>query len=66
MIKLNPNSWQDAEYWFEDEEEVFEFMRKNEDMIVKYSLENRMNFRDGILYLFKIREWLKWWKLKGR
>jgi len=56
MIKLNPNSWQDAEYWFEDEEEVFEFMRKNEDMIVKYSLENRMNFRDGILYLFKIRE----------
>jgi len=22
MIKLNPYSWQDAEYWFEDEPEV--------------------------------------------
>jgi len=56
MIKLNPNSWQDAEYWFEDEEEVFEFMKANEDMIIKYSLENRMSIRDGIRYLFNIRD----------
>jgi len=56
MIKLNSYSWQDAEYWFEDESEVFEFMRNNEDMIIKYSLENGMNVRDGIMYLFKIRD----------
>jgi len=56
MIKLNPNSWQDAEYWFEDESEVFEFMKNNEDMIIQYSLENGMNIRDGIEYLFKIRD----------
>jgi len=56
LIKLNPNSWQDAEYWFEDEPEVFEFMRNNEDMIIKYSFENGMTIRDGIKYLFKIRD----------
>jgi len=56
LIKLNPNSWQDAEYWFEDEEEVFEFMRENEDMIVRYSFENGMTIRDGIVYLFKVRD----------
>jgi len=56
MIKLNPYSLYDAEYWFEDEEEIFEFMRNNEDMIVKYSLENGMNFRDGIMYLFRVRD----------
>jgi hypothetical protein len=55
MIKLDPNNWQDAEYWFEDEPEVFEFMRENEDMIIKYALENGMTIRDGIRYLFKIR-----------
>ena len=56
MIKLKPYSWQDAEYWFEDEEEIFEFMRKNEDMIIKYALENGMNVRDGIRYLFRVRD----------
>ena len=56
MIKLNPNSWQDAEWWFEDEPEVFEFMREHEDMIIQYALENGMNIRDGIDYLFKIRD----------
>ena len=56
MIKINPYSWQDAEYWYEDEEEVFDFMRNNEDMIIQYSLENGMNFRDGIRYLFKVRD----------
>jgi len=55
LIKLNPYSWLDAEYWFEDEEEVFEFMRENEDMIVKYSLENGMSIKNGIDYLFKVR-----------
>jgi len=56
MIKLNPYNWQDAEWWFEDEEDVFEFIRRNEDMIVKYSLENGMTVRDGIKYLFKVRD----------
>jgi len=56
LIKLNPYSWQDVEYWFEDEEEIFEFMRENEDMIVKYSLENGMNFMDSIEYLFMARD----------
>ena len=57
MIKLNPNSWQDAEYWYEDEdeEEVFEFMRENEDMVIQYALENGMIIKDGINYLFKVR-----------
>jgi len=56
MIKLNPYNWQDAEYWFEDEPEVFEFMKNNEDMIIQYSFENGMTIRDGIKYLFKIRD----------
>jgi len=56
MIKLNPYNWQDSEYWYEDEEEVFEFMKANEDMIIKYSLENGMTIRDGILYLFKVKD----------
>jgi hypothetical protein len=56
MIKLDPNDWQDAEYWFEDEPEVFEFMRENEDKITQYALENGMTIRDGIRYLFKVRE----------
>jgi len=56
MIKLNPCSWHDAEYWFEDELEVFEFMRNNENMITQYSLENCMTIRDGIRYLFNIRD----------
>jgi len=55
MIKLNPYSWQDALYWYEDEEEVFDFMKENEDMISQYALENGMNIRDGIIYLFKVR-----------
>ena len=57
MIKLDTNSWQDALYWYEDEEEVFEFMRENEDMIIKYSLENGMTIKNGIDYLFKVRDW---------
>jgi len=55
LIKLDPNKWQDALYWYEDEPDVFKFMRENEDMIVKYSLENGMSIKDGINYLFKIR-----------
>lgn len=53
-IVLEVNDWEDCEWWYEDEPEVFKFMRANKDMIVKYSLENGMNFRDGIKYLFKI------------
>jgi len=56
MIKLDSYNWQDAEWWYEDEPEVFEFMRENEDMIIQYSLENGMNIRNGIEYLFKIRD----------
>ena len=56
LIKLNPNSWEDAEWWYEDEPEVFKFMRENEDKIIKYSLENDMTIRDGISYLFKVRD----------
>jgi len=56
MIKLNPYSWQDAEWWYEDEPEVFEFMRDNEDMIVKYAMENGMTIKAGIDYLFKVRD----------
>lgn len=55
-IELNPNSWQDALYWFEDESEVFEFMKENENKITQYALENGMTIRDGIRYLFKVRE----------
>ena len=55
MIKLDPNSWQDVEWWFEDEPEVFEFMRENEDKITQYALENGMTIKDGIRYLFKVR-----------
>jgi len=40
--------------WYEDELEIFEFMRNNEDKITQYALENWMNFKDGIDYLFKI------------
>ena len=56
VIKLDPYNWQDVLYWFEDELEIFEFMRNNEDMIVKYSLENGMTIRDGIRYLFRVRD----------
>lgn len=56
MIKLNPNNWQDCEWWYEDEPDVFKFMRKNEDMITQYALENGMTIRDGIRYLFKVRD----------
>ena len=56
MIKLDPNNWQDAELWYEDEEEIFRFMRNNEDMITKYALENGMSIKSGIEYLFKIRD----------
>jgi len=56
MIKLNPYSWQDAEYWFEDEEDVFEFMKKNENMIIQYSFENGMTVKSGIDYLFRVRD----------
>ena len=59
MIKLDTNSWQDALYWYEDEEEVFEFMRENEDMITKYALENGMTIKAGIDYLFKLRDYRK-------
>ena len=55
-IELDPNSWQDAEWWFEDEPEVFEFMKKNEDKITQYALENGMTIKEGIDYLFKVRD----------
>lgn len=56
MIKLDPNSWLDAELWYEDEPEIFEFMRNNYEKINKYAKDNRMTIKDSIDYLFKNRK----------
>jgi len=53
---LDPNDWQDAEWWYEDEPEVFGFMRKNEDIIIEYAKENGMTIKGAIDYLFKVRD----------
>ena len=52
-IGLDPNDWEDCEWWFEDEPEVFEFMRNNEDIIRFYAEKNGMTIKKAIDYLFK-------------
>lgn len=52
MIKLDPNSWLDAEWWFEDEPDVFNFMQENKEEIIEYSIECDMTIRDAIVYLY--------------
>ena len=54
-IKLDPNDWYDALYWFEDEPEVFEFMELNEDIIKFYAIRNGMTIKNSIDYLFRNR-----------
>jgi hypothetical protein len=52
-IVLDPNNWYDAEWWYEDEPEVFNFMQKNEDIIKEYAKEKGMTIKNTIDYLFK-------------
>lgn len=58
-IRLNPNDWDDAEWWYEDEPDVFEFMDKNENIIKFYAKENGMIIKGIIDLLFKRRSKLK-------
>jgi len=53
MIELDPNSWLDAEWWFEDEPDVFNFMQENEVKIKEYAKKHNMTIRDAIVYLYK-------------
>jgi len=54
-IELDTNSWDDNLYWFEDEPEVFEFMRKNEDIIRFYAKKNGLSIKASIDILYNLR-----------
>ena len=54
-IELDPNSWDDNLYWFEDEPEMFEFMRKNEDIIRFYAKKNGLSIKVSIDILYNLR-----------
>jgi len=54
-IELDPNDWEDALYWFEDEPEVFEFMRTNEDMIKEYAKKYDLTIKASIDILYNLR-----------
>jgi len=51
-LELDPNNWDDALFWFEDEPEVLDFMVENEDIIKFYAVKNAMTIKCAIDYLF--------------
>ena len=55
MIILNPNSWLDALWWYEDEPEVYGFMIKNDVLIIEYAKEKNITIKNAIDLLFKRR-----------
>lgn len=52
-IKLDPNDWFDALWYYDDEPEVYDFMVENEDRIRRYARENSRTLKDSIDILFK-------------
>lgn len=52
-IKLDPNDWYDALYWFEDEPDVYDFMVENEDTIKQYGRDMGRTLKDSIDILYK-------------
>lgn len=52
-LVLESNDWEDIEWWYEDEPEVFEFMREQEDIIRFYAEKNSMTIKGTIDYLFR-------------
>ena len=55
MIKLDANSWDDCEWWYEDEPDVFEFMRENEDKIRNYALKYGLTIKQSIDICYNLR-----------
>lgn len=53
-IMLNPNDWDDALYWYEDEPKVYDFMLKYEVNIKRFAEKNDKTLKDSIDILFKI------------
>lgn len=53
MIELDPNSWLDAEWWYEDEPEIIKFMQDHEFEIKQYVREHNITIKDGIDYLYE-------------
>lgn len=52
-ILLDPNDWGDVLWWYEDEEEIYEFMINNEKRIKEYAEKNNLKIRDAVYDLFK-------------
>lgn len=51
-IILDPNSWEDAEWWYEDNDEVYNFMMNNQQKIIQYSKESNKSIKESIDCLF--------------
>ncbi|WP_164985307.1 hypothetical protein [Ammoniphilus sp. CFH 90114] len=53
-IYLDPNCWWHLEWWYEDEQGIYDFMIKHEELIRKVAVEKGISLKESIELLAKL------------